>query len=64
MECIHCHENVRYKERGGKTCDKCKRTFAFEPKGHPLQLHDLRFKKMTKHLAAGGTLRFTPNQLH
>jgi hypothetical protein len=63
MTCPHCHASLKYKERSGSRCGTCKREFAFEPKGHPLALHDERFRRVVRKLSADGTMRFTAEQL-
>jgi uncharacterized membrane protein len=63
MKCPHCNEDLRYKERTGRRCSKCKREFAFEPKTDRLGLHDARFRKAIAKLSADGKLYFTAGQL-
>ncbi len=62
MTCPHCNRTVKYRQRTKCTCDLCKKEFAFEPKDHPIALHDLRFRKTIDHLGQGG-LKFTAGQL-
>ncbi|WSL54447.1 hypothetical protein OIE71_16140 [Streptomyces sp. NBC_01725] len=63
MICPHCEKSLRYRERGGTTCSVCKRTFALEPKGNALRLHDIRMRKLIEKLGNGEGLRYTPTQL-
>ncbi len=63
MICPHCRVNVKYKERSNLICSKCQKIFAFEPKTHPLLLHDVLFKKIVNKLSKNNTLYFTPQQL-
>ena len=63
MICPHCRASLLYKERSNCRCGKCQREFAFEPKSHPLALHDDRFRRVVKKLSDNGTMRFTAEQL-
>ncbi|MBL7499683.1 hypothetical protein I6A84_06415 [Frankia sp. CNm7] len=65
MICPHCAESLLYRERGkgSRTCSKCRRKFALEPKSNPLRLHDLRLGRVAGALSAGGTLSYTQTQL-
>lgn len=63
MTCPHCSKSVTYKQRTGRKCGECRREFAFEPKGHPLALHDNRFRHIVKKLSENGELRYTADQL-
>lgn len=61
--CPHCEKSLRHRERGGRTCSVCKRTFALEPKDNTLHLHDVRMRKLIERLGNGEGLRYTPAQL-
>jgi hypothetical protein len=63
MTCPHCNKSITYKQRGGRKCGECRRAFAFEPKVHPMALHDVRFRKTVRKLSDGGKLRYTAEQL-
>ena len=63
MQCPHCQATLLYKERSGRKCSKCKRAFVLEPKVSPLNLHDLRVRRLAEKLGGRGTYRFTPSQL-
>lgn len=63
MRCPHCQATLKYRERGKKTCSKCKKPFAFEPKDGALRLNDLAFKKLGRKLSAEGQVRYTVDQL-
>ncbi|MFF2187901.1 hypothetical protein [Streptomyces sp. NPDC058155] len=63
MICPHCEKSLRHRERGGRTCSVCKRTFALEPKDNTLRLHDIRMRKLIEKLGNGEGLRYTPTQL-
>ncbi len=62
MTCPHCQATINRKERTNRTCSKCNREFAFDPKQNSLGLHDLRFRKTVDRLGAGG-FKFTAGQL-
>jgi hypothetical protein len=63
MTCPHCSKSLTYKQRTGRKCGECRREFAFEPRGHPLALHDNRFRRIVKKLSENGELRYTADQL-
>lgn len=62
MICPFCKKSVLFKQRARGRCGECKREFAFEPKGHALMLHDLRFRKVVEKLGRDG-MRYTADQL-
>ncbi len=63
MICPHCNADLRYKERPGYRCSRCRQSFAFDPKLNPLRMHDIRFGKITAKLSSEGTYVYTPAQL-
>ncbi|MEE2060213.1 hypothetical protein [Rhodococcus artemisiae] len=63
MICPHCSENLLRRERSDRTCSKCTRRFALEPKESPFALHDLRLQKLADRLSAGRGLYVTVTQL-
>ncbi|KRV46472.1 hypothetical protein AQ490_11275 [Wenjunlia vitaminophila] len=63
MICPHCSVNLLHKERTGRTCLACKRTFALEPKDNELRLHDVRMRTLAEKLGDGRGLRYTAPQL-
>ncbi|MFF3820631.1 hypothetical protein ACFYYD_29300 [Streptomyces bluensis] len=63
MICPHCNANLLYKERSGRTCSRCTRKFAFDPKTNELGLHDLRIRKLAGKLTDSGRLTVTVGQL-
>ncbi|MGS2590068.1 hypothetical protein [Streptomyces hebeiensis] len=63
MICPHCSQSLLYKERTGQVCSKCKRAYAFEPKTHPLGLHDLRIRRLVQKLGDDGKIKITVDQL-
>lgn len=63
MICPHCSQNLLHRERGNRTCSKCRRVFALEPKESPLGLHDVRVRRLAEQLGDGGRLRYTLPQL-
>lgn len=63
MKCPNCFAEIKYKERVNNQCTKCKGTFVFEPKTHPLGLTDTYFSKTVDKLSANGTIFFTLDQL-
>lgn len=62
MTCPHCQASQTLRQRRGRKCSQCQREFAFDPKGNPLALHDLRFRKKVDRLAAGG-FKYAAGQL-
>lgn len=62
MTCPHCQATINRRERTGNHCSKCRRQFAFDPKGNALSLHDLRFRKKVDRLALGGC-KYSAGQL-
>lgn len=62
MTCPHCKAEIKRRERSGNHCSKCRREFAFDPKGNALFLHDLRFRKKADRLALGG-FKYSTGQL-
>ncbi|NJN67700.1 MAG: hypothetical protein HC884_13810 [Chloroflexaceae bacterium] len=63
MRCPHCHADLKYRERSNRTCSRCKKAFALEPKENPFQLHDLAFRKVVEQLSQGGRWSYTVDQL-
>lgn len=63
MECPHCHEQVKYRERSNFVCSKCRKEFAFDPKYDPLKLHDVRFNRIVNKISDYDKFYFTPGQL-
>ncbi|MGW6727153.1 hypothetical protein ACWF9G_14740 [Nocardia sp. NPDC055029] len=63
MICPHCSKEVLRRERGNRTCAKCRRVFALEPKESPFRLHDIRMRKLIDRLGDGRNLRYTLPQL-
>lgn len=68
MICPHCSANLLRKQRSTRTCSKCRRPFALEPKANSLHLHDLRVRRIAGLLADPGRagappLRYTADQL-
>jgi hypothetical protein len=61
--CPHCRQNLKYKERPGRKCSKCRRPFALEPKASPLGLNDMRIGKLAERLSDRRGLRYTTVQL-
>jgi hypothetical protein len=62
MKCIRCQHDARYPERSGKRCPKCRGAYAFELRdGDPLS--DAAWQKTIDLLGAGGTVRFTRENL-
>jgi hypothetical protein len=63
MICPHCQADLKRKERSGQRCGRCKRTFAFDPKSHPMKLNDLGFLKAIGKLRSEAGLAYAPAQL-
>lgn len=63
MICPFCSSSLKYKERSGRRCSKCRHIFAFEPRQNVLKLNDLRFRRVTSRLSQQGRLFYTAEQL-
>ncbi|MFE3827156.1 hypothetical protein [Streptomyces sp. NPDC059092] len=63
MICPHCDQNLLQRERTGRTCSKCNRQFALDPKTNSLRLSDVRIRRVVAKLTDGGRTRITVNQL-
>lgn len=46
MICPHCAADLKYRERTGRRCSRCRREFALEPKTDTFGLHDLRMRRV------------------
>jgi hypothetical protein len=64
MICPHCATNLKYRDRGGKTCNSCRKRFAVEPKDNALRLHDVKLKRLAQQLSGNGAYRYTVDQLY
>ncbi len=63
MKCPHCLAELRYRERTGRSCSYCQKTFALEPRENKLSLSDLRLRGIAERLSGKGTYRYTAQQL-
>jgi hypothetical protein len=63
MKCPHCLAELRYRERTGRSCSYCQKTFALEPRENKLSLSDLRLRGIAERLSGKGTYRYTARQL-
>ena len=63
MICPHCEKSLLRKERPGNVCGKCGRRYALDPKTNPLQLSDLRVRRIALRLTEDGRIRCTVGQL-
>ncbi|MFJ2175506.1 hypothetical protein ACIQVO_23480 [Streptomyces sp. NPDC101062] len=63
MICPHCDQSLLQRERTGRTCSKCNRQFALDPKTNSLRLSDVRIQRVVAKLTDGGRTRITVNQL-
>ncbi len=63
MKCPHCLAELRYRERTGRRCFYCQKTFALEPRENVLCLSDLRLRGIAERLSGKGTYRYTARQL-
>ncbi|MQY10665.1 hypothetical protein SRB5_07770 [Streptomyces sp. RB5] len=63
MICPHCESSLLLKERPDRTCGKCGRRYALDPKTNPLKLNDLRVRRVTLRLTRDGEVPCTPGQL-
>jgi hypothetical protein len=66
--CPHCSADLKRKQRYGRRCSTCRKTFALEPKENSLHLHDLRVRRLAAVLAdplrpEAAALRYTADQL-
>lgn len=65
MKCIYCNTDNTYKDRTKRTCKKCGKAFAFEPKTMgSFVVTDPAFKAAIEAVSAQGTLSFTSRQLY
>lgn len=63
MHCPHCNADLKFRERSNRTCSRCHKPFALEPKYNAFQLHDLLFRKVLDQLSQGGRWFYTMEQL-
>ncbi|MEV7087373.1 hypothetical protein AB0O07_15955 [Streptomyces sp. NPDC093085] len=63
MICPHCDENLRQRERTGRTCSRCGREFVLDPRTNPLRLSDVRIQRVAAKLTEAGRTRITVAQL-
>lgn len=63
MKCPHCQEELKYRERRGRQCPKCKQKFALEPRDNRLGLTDLNLPRLAERLSGKGVYRYTSLQL-
>jgi hypothetical protein len=61
--CPHCEKSLLRKERPGNVCSKCRRRYALDPKTNPLQLSDLRVRRIALKLTQDGQVPCTAGQL-
>ncbi|MEV7865631.1 hypothetical protein AB0P17_05920 [Streptomyces sp. NPDC088124] len=63
MICPHCAQNLLQRERTGRTCSKCNRKFALDPKTNSLGLSDVRVRRVAAKLTGDGRTPITVSQL-
>ncbi|MFE6779780.1 hypothetical protein [Streptomyces sp. NPDC057702] len=63
MICPHCEKSLLRKERPGNVCGGCRRRYALDPKTSPLELSDLRVRRVLAKLTEEGRLPCTPGHL-
>ncbi|KND23348.1 hypothetical protein [Streptomyces acidiscabies] len=63
MICPHCQQSLLRKERPDNRCAKCGRRYVFDPKTNPLELNDLRVRRVAAALTGNGQLPCTTGQL-
>ncbi|MBB5939726.1 hypothetical protein [Streptomyces zagrosensis] len=63
MICPHCEKSLLRKERPNNVCSNCKRRYALDPKTNPLQISDLRIRRVMTKLTDEGRVPCTPGQL-
>jgi hypothetical protein len=63
VKCIYCKVDSKLKDRAGKLCSGCKRSFAFEPRsGDPFT--DMAFMSAIDEVSSKGTVRFLPEHVY
>ncbi|MFB6889280.1 hypothetical protein ACFCX4_08200 [Kitasatospora sp. NPDC056327] len=62
MTCPHCRAKLLQRERRGRTCSRCRKAFALEPK-ESRGLTDLRLRHTVGRLGDGGRVVLTVEQL-
>ncbi|MFF5719197.1 hypothetical protein [Streptomyces buecherae] len=63
MICPHCDASLLRRERPNNVCGKCGRRYALDPKTNPLELSDLRVRRVVAKLTDDGRLPCTPGHL-
>ncbi|QKW48312.1 hypothetical protein [Streptomyces buecherae] len=63
MICPHCDASLLRRERPDNVCGKCGRRYALDPKTNPLELSDLRVRRVVAKLTDDGRLPCTPGHL-
>jgi len=64
MRCPHCARDVKGRQRSGRRCALCRRTFVFDPRENPLRLHDVRVQRLAARLSGNGRYWFSVEQLY
>ncbi|WP_040796576.1 hypothetical protein [Nocardia higoensis] len=62
--CPNCRTNLLRKERTGRRCSRCHKTFALEPKEDHFGMHDERMRRLVDKLRDDQDLRYTGRQLY
>ncbi|MER0241674.1 hypothetical protein AAHZ94_06480 [Streptomyces sp. HSW2009] len=62
MICPHCKVSIRFRERTGGTCARCREPFALDPRLHGKGMHDLRILRRAKEVTQDGRLQVTLHQ--
>lgn len=62
--CPNCQNNLLRKQRTGRRCSACHKTFALEPKEDPFGMHDERMRRLVDKLRDGQGLYYTGRQLY
>ncbi|WP_354638691.1 hypothetical protein [Kitasatospora camelliae] len=63
MICPHCQASLLRRERTDRTCAKCRRRFALDPKQGGSGFSDLRLRELVRRLTEDGRLAVTVEQL-
>ncbi len=63
MECLHCRQHLKYKERHDRRCIRCNKEFVFEPRENLIPMTDRRLRAITERVSDNGKLFYTPEQL-
>lgn len=63
MKCIYCGNDAKYKDRSGRRCPSCHKSFAFDPKAGD-KFTDMAFKSAIEAVSGGGRVRWGIEHLY